>query len=139
MSKPSDSTPPFVVGWEEWLALPELGLPAIRAKIDTGAKTSALHAFEIETFGPAAAPMVRFGIHPIPGREDIARYCTATIVDRREITSSNGDREARFVIRTRLVMAWARLGRDRNHARQSREHGLPHAAWPAGDTRRHAG
>ena len=108
MGKPSGSTLPFVVGWEEWLALPDLGLPAIRAKIDTGAKTSALHAFEIDTFGPANAPMVRFGVHPIPGREDITRYCTAAIIDRREITSSNGDRETRLVIRTRLAMA----GRD---------------------------
>jgi ribosomal protein S6--L-glutamate ligase len=96
--------PPVIVGWEEWLALPDLGLPAIRAKIDTGAKTSALHAFAIEPFGPAAAPMVRFGIHPIPGRDDITRFCTAAIADRREVTSSNGEKEIRFVIRTRLVL-----------------------------------
>lgn len=94
----------MIVGWEEWLALPNLGLPAIRAKIDTGAKTSALHAFAIEPFGPAAAPMVRFGIHPIPGREDITRFCTAAIADRREVTSSNGEKEIRFVIGTRLVL-----------------------------------
>ena len=94
----------MIVGWEEWLALPNLGLPAIRAKIDTGAKTSALHAFAIEPFGPAAAPMVRFGIHPIPGREDITRFCSAAIADRREVTSSNGEKEIRFVIRTRLVL-----------------------------------
>ncbi len=95
---------PIVVGWEEWLALPDLGLPAIRAKIDTGAKTSALHAFAIEPFGPTAASMVRFGIHPIPGRDDITRFCTATISDRREVTSSNGEKEIRFVIRTRLLL-----------------------------------
>ena len=91
-----------MVGWEEWLALPDLGLPAIRAKIDTGAKTSALHAFAIDTFGPTSAPMVRFGVHPIPGREDIARYCTAQVVDRREVTSSNGEAEWRYVIATTL-------------------------------------
>ncbi len=84
--------------------MPDLGLPAIRAKIDTGAKTSALHAFAIEPFGPAAASMVRFGIHPIPGRDDITRFCTAKIADRREVTSSNGEKEIRFVIQTRLVM-----------------------------------
>lgn len=104
MSAETGRREPFVVGWEEWLALPDLGLPAIRAKIDTGAKTSSLHAFEIEPFGPAGAPQVRFGIHPVPGREDIARYCAAPIVDRREVASSNGDREARYVIRTRLVL-----------------------------------
>ena len=101
---PSKNLAPFIVGWEEWLALPDLGLPAIRAKIDTGAKTSALHAFAIEPYGPTSKPMVRFGIHPIPGREDIARVCTATIVDRRDVTSSNGEKESRFVIRTRLVL-----------------------------------
>ena len=95
---------PFIVGWQEWLALPELGLPAIKAKIDTGARTSALHAFHIEPFGPAAAPMVRFGVHPVPGRLDIAIFCSATIVDRREVTSSNGERDNRFFIRTPVAL-----------------------------------
>ncbi len=101
---PVDDRAPFIVGWEEWLALPDLGLPAIRAKIDTGAKTSALHAFAIEPFGQLSAPMVRFGVHPVPGREDITRVCTAAVFDRREVTSSNGEKETRFVIRTRLVL-----------------------------------
>lgn len=92
------------MGWEEWLALPALELPAIRAKIDTGAKTSALHAFVIEPFGPGSSRRVRFGIHPIPGRDDIERYCTAAVIDRREVTSSNGDKEMRFVIRTGVIM-----------------------------------
>jgi len=92
------------MGWEEWLALPALGLPAIRAKIDTGAKTSALHAFVIEPFGPATNRQVRFGIHPIPGRDDIERFCTAAVIDRREVTSSNGDKEKRFVIETGVTM-----------------------------------
>lgn len=94
----------FIIGWEEWVALPDLGLPAIKAKVDTGAKTSALHAFLIEPFGPADQPMVRFGIRPIPGRDDIEIYCSAPIVDRREVTSSNGERETRYVIRTGLTM-----------------------------------
>lgn len=89
---------PFVLGWQEWIALPDLGLPAIKAKIDTGARTSALHAFLVEAFGPPDQPMVRFGIHPIPGRHDIEIYCAAPVVDRREVTSSNGEREVRYVI-----------------------------------------
>jgi ribosomal protein S6--L-glutamate ligase len=93
---------PFVIGWEEWVALPDLGLPAIKVKVDTGAKTSALHAFQIEPFGSPIAPMVRFGIHPIPGRDDTEIYCSAPVVDRREVTSSNGERETRFVIGTCL-------------------------------------
>lgn len=95
---------PFVLGWEEWLALPDLGLPAIKAKIDTGARTSALHAFLVEPFGPADAPKVRFGIHPIPGRDDIEIYCSAPVVDRREVTSSNGEKETRLVILSRVAI-----------------------------------
>ncbi|MFZ4806022.1 MAG: RimK/LysX family protein [Hyphomicrobiaceae bacterium] len=94
----ADAATPFVLGWEEWVALPDLGLPAIKAKIDTGARTSALHAFLVEPFGPIAQPRVRFGIHPIPGRNDIEIYCAAPVVDRREVTSSNGERETRYVI-----------------------------------------
>lgn len=94
------SASPFIVGWQEWLALPDLGLPAIKAKIDTGARTSALHAFLIEPFGPPASPMVRFGVHPIPGRLDVAVFASAPVVDRREVTSSNGERETRYFIRT---------------------------------------
>ncbi len=100
----AEAATPFIIGWEEWVALPDLGLPAIKAKVDTGAKTSALHAFLIEPFGTAAQPMVRFGIHPIPGRDDIEIYCSAPVVDRREVTSSNGEREVRPVIRTRIAM-----------------------------------
>jgi ribosomal protein S6--L-glutamate ligase len=88
----------FILGWEEWVALPNLGLPSIKAKVDTGARTSALHASLIEPFGPAAAPMVRFVVHPVPGREDIAITCSAPVLARREVASSNGDRENRFVI-----------------------------------------
>jgi hypothetical protein len=91
---------PFVIGWEEWLSLPGLNLPAIKAKIDTGAKTSALHAFLIEPFNEGGRAFVRFGIHPIPGRDGIEIFCTSPLVDRREITSSNGDKEARYVIST---------------------------------------
>ncbi|WP_425038526.1 30S ribosomal protein S6--L-glutamate ligase [Primorskyibacter sp. S187A] len=90
------------LGWEEWVALPDLGLPAIRAKVDTGARTSALHAFDIETFGSATKPKVRFAVHPIPGRDDISIACSAEILDRRDITSSNGESEMRFVIETQL-------------------------------------
>ncbi len=92
-------------GWEEWVALPGLGLPALKAKVDTGARTSALHADDIETFGSAAKPKVRFSIHPIPGREDIVITCSAPLIDRREVTSSNGESEQRYVIQTKLEVA----------------------------------
>lgn len=95
---------PFILGWEEWLALPDLGIPAIKAKIDTGARTSALHAFQIEPFGPINAPLVRFTVHPIARRDDIEIVCSAPIVARREVTSSNGESELRYVIATRVQM-----------------------------------
>lgn len=95
---------PFIIGWQEWLALPGLGLPAVKAKIDTGARSSALHAFLIEPFGPASAPMVRFGVHPVPGRSDVAVFCTAEVVDRRQVTSSNGEKETRYFIRTPVAL-----------------------------------
>ncbi|WP_163849613.1 30S ribosomal protein S6--L-glutamate ligase [Pseudooceanicola aestuarii] len=100
---------PLQFGWEEWLSLPDLGLPALKAKVDTGARTSALHATEIESFGSAAQPRVRFMVHPIPGRDDLAIPCSARIVDRREVTSSNGEAEMRYVIETTLEIggrAW---------------------------------
>ncbi|WP_120505284.1 30S ribosomal protein S6--L-glutamate ligase [Sulfitobacter mediterraneus] len=95
----------LVFGWEEWVALPDLGLPAIKAKVDTGARTSALHAHDIEVFGPAAKPKVRFNVHPIAGRDDIVITCSAPLVDRREVTSSNGESEQRFVISSTLTVA----------------------------------
>ena len=90
----------FQLGWEEWLSLPDLGLPAIKAKIDTGARTSALHASVIEPFGPADAPQVRFLIQPDPSDPGLEITCSAPVVDRRDVTSSNGETELRYVIQT---------------------------------------
>ena len=98
-------TAPLILGWEEWVALPELGLPAIKAKVDTGARTSALHASFVEPFGPARARKLRFGVHPVPNRTDIEIECTARVVDRRMVRSSNGEREQRYVIETRMRIA----------------------------------
>jgi ribosomal protein S6--L-glutamate ligase len=92
----------FILGWQEWVALPELGVPAIKVKVDTGARTSALHAFTIEPYGSASAPMVRFGVLPVRRRNDIRIFCTAPVTDRREVASSNGERELRYVIVTSI-------------------------------------
>ena len=102
----TDDTPPqpLQFGWEEWISLPDLGVPALKAKVDTGARTSALHAFDIETFGPASRPKVRFTVHPIPGRDDLVIPCSAVIVDRREVASSNGEKELRYVINSTLAV-----------------------------------
>lgn len=103
MTNDSDTSPETLTfGWEEWIGLPGLGLPAIKAKVDTGAKTSALHAYDIETFGPASKPQVRFTVHPIPGREDLVIPCSAPLLDRRDVTSSNGESESRYVIESMI-------------------------------------
>lgn len=90
----------FTVGWEEWVALPDLGVPAVRAKVDTGAQTSSLHAFSVHRFTEGRTEKVRFGLHPLPERPDIEIYCEAELVGQREITSSNGETELRFIIAT---------------------------------------
>jgi ribosomal protein S6--L-glutamate ligase len=94
----------MLFGWEEWVALPELGLPAIKAKIDTGARTSALHASSIALGSEDGIDVVRFTVRPIPGRTDIEVAAAARVIDRREVTSSNGDTEERLVIRTPLAV-----------------------------------
>ncbi len=98
----------FTLGWEEWLALPSLGLPAIKAKVDTGARTSALHAEAIEPFGRVDKPQVRFLMRPDPGDPSIEVTCSAKVVDRRNVTSSNGESELRYVITTEVEMGGRR-------------------------------
>ncbi len=93
---------PLILGRREWVALPDLGLFAIKAKVDTGARTSALHAEAIEIFGPASASRVRFLIHPLLERPDVAVWCEAELLGVREVTSSIGERENRCIISTRL-------------------------------------
>ncbi len=94
----------ILVGWHEWCSLPELGIPAIKAKIDTGARTSSLHAFDIKTSHHEQHNRVHFSIHPIQGNNNIVINCHATIYDERYITSSSGHKELRCVILTKLVL-----------------------------------
>jgi len=92
------------IGWREWLTLPQLGIPAIKAKIDTGARTSALHTFSLEEFTAAGQRMVRFGIHPLQKRKDIALFCEAPVIERRRVKDSGGHIEKRYVIETRVAL-----------------------------------
>lgn len=92
------------VGWREWLGLPDLGLPAIKAKVDTGARTSALHAFYTKAYDQNGIDMVEFGIHPIQKNNQLEVICHAPIIDRREISDSGGHKEMRYVIETNLVI-----------------------------------
>ena len=95
--------PKVVIGWEEWCTLPDLGLPAVKAKIDTGAKTSALHAYDIQIYDNYNVPFVRFEVDPLQGKKDRQVICEAPLVEKRIITSSNGEREIRPVILTALT------------------------------------
>jgi len=90
------------LGWEEWVGLPDLSLPAIKAKVDTGARTSALHAVAVEPFGTEKNPQVRFIMHPDPADPTIEVVCSAKVVDRRNVTSSNGSTELRYVINSNI-------------------------------------
>ena len=94
----------FELGSHEWAALPDLGLPAILAKIDTGARTSALHATDIELYAADGVQRVRFVVHPVPGRPDLARACDAVLAGVRWVRSSVGAREQRCVIVTDLCI-----------------------------------
>ncbi|MEL7311722.1 MAG: ATP-dependent zinc protease [Pseudomonadota bacterium] len=92
----------LVAGWREWVSLPNLGLNAIKAKLDTGARTSALHAWDIEPFTRDGEPWVSFHVHPIHRDQNEVKRCEAMLVDQRTIKSSSGTTTHRCVIRSTL-------------------------------------
>ncbi len=94
-----------VIGWREWVSLPELGIPAVKAKVDTGARTSALHAFRVEGFKRNGADWVRFSLHPLKRRNNLVLECTSLVLDRRVVRDSGGHPEERFVIETPIRLA----------------------------------
>ena len=114
------SVPRLTVGWREWVALPELpadptyskahdGGPRIKAKVDTGARTSSVHAFEVETFERDGTDLVRFTLHPRQKSAKRAVACEAELLGFREVKSSNGVIQERPVVLTHAVVCGKRF------------------------------
>lgn len=94
----------IMLGWREWVSLPDLGLTAIKAKIDTGARTSTIHAFSLQTYDEDGVERVEFQVHPVQKDTDTVVTCRADVVDRRVVSDSGGHKEERVIIRTQLVI-----------------------------------
>ncbi len=101
MSKKNNSQKQ-IIGWRECFALNDLGLPMVKAKIDTGAKTSSLHAFNIKPFKKDGHDHVSFDIHPVQKNRKLKKSCEAKVVDKRFVSDSGGNREKRYVIETKI-------------------------------------
>jgi len=97
-----DSTP--VIGWREFLSLPDLGVKRIKAKIDTGARTSSLHAFNIEYFDREGVEWVRFEVHPRQHDDEHCITCETPVLDHRHVRSSSGQESHRVVISVNAVL-----------------------------------
>ena len=104
MSKQQEKSQLPIVGWREWIKLPELGVNRIKAKIDTGARSSCLHAFDMEEFEEDGKQFVRFNIHPIQRNSKIEIGAVAPVLEYREIRSSSGHVDRRPVILTKMKL-----------------------------------
>jgi len=97
------------IGWREWVQLPDLGVDEIKAKVDTGADNSSLHAFNLERFEQDGVPKVRFEIHPRQRKRKPSIECVAEVVKERLVKNPGGRAELRPVIRTALVIGGEEL------------------------------
>lgn len=99
--------PPATIGWREWVALPALGVARVKAKIDTGARSSALHAVHVTRFMNDAVPFVRFAVHPDQRTTSEETLAEARVLDERTVRSSSGHASQRYVIETQLELGEA--------------------------------
>ncbi|KAI9134424.1 ATP-dependent zinc protease [Acaryochloris sp. CCMEE 5410] len=99
-----------IIGWREWVSFPDLSITHVKAKIDTGARTSALHAFDVERFQHQGKAMVRFKVHPNQKDELTTLTAEAELLEERQIRDSGGHTELRPVIQTKIELGphqWA--------------------------------
>jgi hypothetical protein len=101
---PDTGTHKITIGWREWVSLPGLDIPAIKAKIDTGARTSTLHAFDIKAYEGEACKLITFSIRPLQRRKKLILRCQAALLERRMVSDSGGHRELRYVIQTPVTL-----------------------------------
>lgn len=92
------------LGWREWVSLPDLNISSIKCKVDTGARTSALHSFSVQEFSKEGQPWVRFLMHPYQEDESTVVECEAPIHDRRLVSDSGGHKENRIVIKSTILI-----------------------------------
>lgn len=103
--EPDADSSRIVVGWREWVALPQAGVDWVKAKIDTGARSSAIHAFDLEVYDVDGQEWVRFSIHPWQRSDEDVAELSLPVLDRREVRSSNGQIEQRYAVGLDVTLA----------------------------------
>ena len=91
-----------ILGWREWVGFPDIGIDQIKAKVDSGARTSCLHAFRVELFQREGRDWISFDIHPLQRNNEKVISCEAPLLDKRTVRDSGGHEEIRYVIETTI-------------------------------------